>query len=187
MGGIGSTRWREHRRRPLVEDAPPLDFLDPKWRDVLSLDRASGTLEWCRGAEVVPARWADFHLNPVQSDGTRLLVLDFTREPTEPKERVILEQVRVGFSQRWYARCPGGCDCLARKLFLTEKSTLVCWRCAGLQYRSAQGHDKRLDRCRKNPRLFFEQRSHLQSPRSRLVTSWIYFQAESQGFRIRDI
>ena len=183
MGGSESTRWRGYRRRPLVEETLCLDLLDPKMKDVLRLHRASGTLEWQDPGGVVPKEWVDFHLSPVEPDGTRLLVLDFTREPTEPKERLILDEVRVGFSQRWYARCPGGCDGLVRKLYLVEHRAVACWRCAGLQYRSAQEHDKRVDLCRKNPTQFVRGRSHLSTLRSRLVTSWIVLEAQRRGFR----
>ena len=183
MGRRGSSRWRKLRRRPLVEEAHCIDLLDPKWKEVLRLHRASGTFEWGNPGSVVPKEWIDFHLSPVESDGSRLLVLDFTRDPTEPKERVILEQVQVGFDQRWYARCPGTCDRLVRKLYLIEHRAVACWRCAGLQYRSAQTHDKRVDLCRRNPAEFVRQRSHLSTVRSRLVTSWIFLEAERRGFR----
>jgi hypothetical protein len=88
----------------------------------------------------------------------------------------------VGFSQRWHAPCPGGCDRLVRKLYLGERPALACWCCAGLQYRSAQKHDKRVDLCRRNPAEFLRGRSHLTSERSRAVTGWILFDAESRGF-----
>ena len=181
MGSSESTRWRGYQPRQLVEEARCLDLL--KWKDVFRLPRASGTLEWRRPGSVVPKESADFHLSPVKTDGTRLLVLDFTREPTEPKERLVLEHVRVGFSERWHAQCPGGCDGFVRKLYLVEHRAVVCWRCAGLQYRSAQRHDKRVDLYRKNPAEFVRGRSHLTSLRSRLVTSWIFLEAKSRGFR----
>jgi hypothetical protein len=185
MGGSGSTRWRGQRRRALVEEAHCLDLLDQRWKGVLRLHQASGTLEWRGPGSLVPQEWVDFHLSPVQEDGTRPLVLDFTREPTEPKQRLILVEVRVGFSRRWHARCPGGCDGLVRKLYLVEHSAVACWRCAGLQYRSAQRHDKRVDLCRRDPAEFVRGRSHLGSERSRLVTSWLLLEAESRGFRCR--
>ena len=183
MGSSGSTRQQGHQPRQLVEEARCLDLLDRRWTEVLRLHRASGTLEWGDPGNLVPKEWVDFRLSPVQEDGNRLLVLDFTRDPTEPKERLVLEEVRVGFSQRWHARCPGGCDGLVRKLYLVEHSTVACWRCAGLQYRSAQRHDKRVDLCRKNPSQFVRGRSHLTSLRSRLVTASIVLEAERRGFR----
>jgi hypothetical protein len=185
MAGRGSTRWRGHQPRPLVEETHCLDLLDQRWREILRLHRASGTLEWRDSGNLVPKEWVDFRLSPVQEDGTRLLVVDFTRDPNEPKEQLILEQVRVGFSRRWHARCPGGCDQMVRKLYLVEDGAVACWRCAGLQYRSAQKHDKRVDLCRRNPAEFVRGRSHLGSARSRLVTSWILLEAERRGFRRR--
>jgi hypothetical protein len=183
MGGSGSTRWRGQRRRALVEEAHCLDLLDQRWAEILGLPAASGTLEWRESGSLVPKKWVDFALSPVETDGTRLLVLDFTRDPTEPKQRLLLQEVRVGFSQRWHARCPGGCDRLVRKLYLVERGAVACWRCAGLQYRSAQRHDKRVDLCRRNPAEFVRGRSDLIGERSRLVTSWILLEAERRGFR----
>jgi hypothetical protein len=183
MGNRESTRRRGDQPRRLVEEARCIDLLDPKWKGLLHLHRASGTLEWADPGSLVPKEWADFHLNPREADGTRLLVLDFTREPTEPKEQLVLEEVRVGFSQRWHAQCPGGCDRLVRKLYLVEHRALVCWHCAGLQYRSAQKHDKRVDLCRRNPSQFVRRRSHMTSLRSRLATARIVLEAERRGFR----
>jgi hypothetical protein len=183
MGNRGSTRRRGDQPRRLVEEARCIDLLDRRWKDVLRLHRASGTLEWGDPGSLVPKEWVDFRLSPVQEDGNRLLVLDFTREPTEPKERLILEEVRVGFSRRWYARCPGDCDRLVRKLYLVEHREVACWRCAGLQYRSAQKHDKRVDLCRRNPSQFVRGRSHLTSLRSRLATAAIVLEAQRRGFR----
>jgi hypothetical protein len=185
MGGSGSTRWRGHQPRRLVEQTHCLDLLDRRWKEILRLRQASGTLEWRSRGSVVPEHWVDFTLSPIQADGTRLLVLDFDRDATAPKQRLILEEVRVGFSRRWHARCPGGCDGLVRKLYLVERGSVACWRCAGLQYRSAQRHDKRVDLCRRDPAEFVRGRSDLSGERSRLVTSWLLLEAESRGFRCR--
>jgi hypothetical protein len=185
MGNRDSTRRRGHQPRRLVEEARCFDLLDRRWKEILCLHQASGTLQWGSPGSLVPKEWLDFRLNPVEPDGTRSLVLDFTRDPNEPKEQLILEEVRVGFSLRWHAQCPGGCDGLVRKLYLVEDGAVACWRCAGLQYRSAQRHDKRVDLCRRNPAEFVRGRSHLGSERSRLVTSWILLEAERRGFRTR--
>jgi hypothetical protein len=141
MGNRDSTRRRGHQPRQLVEEARCFNLLDRRWKEILCLRQASGTLQWGSPGSLVPKEWVDFHLSPVEPDGTRVLVLDFTRDPNEPKEQLILEEVRVGFSQRWHAPCPGGCDRLVRKLYLVEDGAVACWRCAGLQYRSAQKHD----------------------------------------------
>ncbi len=182
MGSRGCTRSREHRRRPLVEEAFRLDFLDPKWKDVLRLHRASGTLEWRHRGGVAPERWADFHLNPIQTDGSRLLVVDFSRDPTEAKERLILERVRVGFSQRWYARCPVNCGRRVRTLFLLPRSDrLGCRTCLGLVYRSSREHDRRVDMARLSPSTFLEARAHLRGLRSAIVTAWVFEEAQRRG------
>ena len=204
MGSQRSTRWCNHERSPLVEDARCLDLLSPRWREVLRLERADGRLEWRRRGGVAPDRWADFHMNPSHTDGSRLLVLDFSGDPTEPKERLLLEEVRVGFDQRWHARCPV-CDRSVQKLYLAEppdtladrifdlrsKPTIpvvadrpiVCRHCAGLAYLSDQTRDKRVALCRRDPAEFIRSRSRLTSFRSQLVTAAVYIEAQRQGFR----
>ena len=180
MGGRNSTRWRGHQPRRLVEEAHCIDLLDPKWKEVLRLERASGTLEWGNPGSLVPKVWIDFTLSPTEADGSRMLVLHFSRDPCEPKQVVNLEPADVGFSARLYARCPR-CEQRVRKLFVAPgKLELCCRVCADLTYLSSRQHDRRIGLCRKNPRLFYEQRSHLQSPRSRLVTSQIYWAAMQQ-------
>ena len=186
MGGRESTRWRGYRRRRLVEDALCLDLLHPKWKEILCLQRANGTIEWLDQRSVVPSGWLDFHLNPIEGDGTRLLVLDSHRDPDRPTQPVVLEPVQVGFGQRWHARCPGDCRRRARKLYIvTGELAVACWRCSELQYSSAQRHDHRVDLCRKDPSRFVRDRSHLTSLRSRATTAWIFLEAERRGFRSR--
>lgn len=123
---MSSRRGRGHRRAPLVEETHAIDLL--KMKEVLCLHRANGRLEWRSPGDVVPKQWLDFHLGPVEPDGSRLLVLDFDGDPCGAKTRVILEETRAGFDhRRWHARCPV-CDGLARKIYLTpltEESTLT--------------------------------------------------------------
>ena len=186
--GRRSTGSRENRRRPLVEDACSIDLLDRRWKSALCLHRACGTFEWRGPGSNTPKEWIDFRLSPIDDDGTRTLVLDFTRDAWERQQVIVIERVRIGFSERWYARCPGSCDRLARKLFVIPGQLAVaCWRCSGLAYRSSQQHDHRVDRCRRNPAEFVKSRSHLSSVRSRAVTAWILLKAEHRGFRARAI
>ncbi len=184
MGGPGSTRWHGYQRRPLVEAALCLDLLDPRVKEALRLPSASGTLEWTNPDTGMPRGSVPFHLSPVESEGGRRLILDFTGDPYEPKQVVILEPVQVGFSRRWYARCPQHCRRRARKIYLARGSfKFACVWCCGLQYESAQQHDKRIDDCRRDPVGFMERRSGLRGLRSALVTLRVFGEAELRGIQ----
>ena len=172
MGGPGSTRWHGHQRRPLVEAALCLDLLDPRVKEALRLPSASGTLEWTNPDTGMPRGSVPFHLGPLEPEGGRRLILDFTGDPYEPKQVVILEPVEVGFSRRWYAQCPRSCSRRARKLYWAPgRLEFACWRCAGLQYETAQQHDRRVDDCRRDPETFLEGRAGLSGEYSKRVTS----------------
>ena len=160
MGGIGSGRWGNYRRATLVEEALCLDFLNPRWKEALCHRRASGSIEWTARSSAVPLGQVEFHLGPVEADGTRTVAFDFTGDPCEPNQVVTLVRAQVGFSERWYARCPGECGERARKLYwVPGRLEFACRACAGLQYASAQQHDKRLDHVRRDPQGFLESRA----------------------------
>ena len=183
MGGPGSTRWRGHAPKPLVEEARGLDLFDPQWREALRQPRASGTIEWTRPPSAAPLGRVDFHLSPIDEDGTRTLAFDFTGDPCEPYQVVTLERSRVGFSERWYARCPGECGERARKLYwVPGQLEFACRRCAGLQYASAQQHDKRFDLARRDWVGFLESRAATPStPRCLWVTERLHTAAVLQN------
>jgi len=46
MGGPGSTRWRGHERRGLVEETPALDMLHDTLKAALAAPAATGSLTW---------------------------------------------------------------------------------------------------------------------------------------------
>ena len=173
MGGTGSGRWRNHRRATLVEKALGLDLLNPRWKEALSQHRASGSLEWTAPPSAAPLGRIDFHLAPVEPNGTRTVAFDFTGDPCEPYQVVTLERAQVGFSERWYARCPGECGERARKLYwVPGRLEFACRRCARLQYWSAQRHDSRLDLARRDPQGFVQIRAKApRTLRSQFVTS----------------
>ena len=180
MGGVGSGRWRGRNRRSLVEDCLSMDVLDPSFKALLRLDFADGKIEWPSTRGTGPLLSVNFILSVVEPDGSRRITFDFADDPYQPELVVVLEPATVGFSRRVYFRCPR-CNQRVRKLFVAPRKLELCCRaCAGLTYLSSRQHDRRIGLCRKNPRLFLEQRSHLQSPRSRLVTSRIYWAAMQQ-------
>ncbi len=124
-----------------------------------------------------PAAPIDFELGPVEPNGTRRLSVDF-HDPDGSGQTLILQPVQGGFSRRWYAGCPRQCGRRGRKLYLVRgRFELACVRCCGLQYRSAQEHDKRLDQARREPAGFYEEREKHTSFRSRLVTAFLTLRA----------
>ena len=187
MSGRHNTGLRGHRRRPLVEDALCLDLLHPKWKETLRFHRISGTIEWRGQRGVVPRGWVDFHLNPIEANRSRLLVLDFNRDPEESKQRVILEETQVGISTRWLARCPKHCERRAQKIYAVHQGDrFCCWRCSGLTHRSAQQHDARIDLALRDPQGFLDARNRApQTSHSCRVTSWLVIRAVERETRLR--
>ncbi len=181
MGGSGSSRWRGYTPQPLVEHTPRLDFNSQLWRAVLKLPTASGTLIWTNANGARTAAVA-FELGPIGEDFARTLLL--RPEGLPGPVSVTLEETHVGFDRRWHARCLG-CGRSARALFRAPDGQLGCRLCQRLVYSSSRKSDARVDLCRRNPAQFVRQRSHLSTVRSRLVTSWIFLEAERRGFRTR--
>jgi hypothetical protein len=183
MGGRGSTRWRDHDRKPLVESALRIDLLEPAWKAALSQPRAAGRIEWSDTSTGAPIAWADFHLGTVSEDGSRTLVLRRAGPCSEPQV-IRLEAVTVGFSDRHYAMCPAACGRRARKLYeVPGKLDFACRVCAGLQYRSAQRHDPRVDACRRDPNRWMDGRRHLDGVESAWVSLRVLREAEHRGCR----
>jgi hypothetical protein len=174
MGGIGSTRWSDHQRAPLVEEAMAIDLRCPKWKTLLGSGRAEGTLYWSDSRSGSAMGWADFLLAPLSSDRTRNLVLDFTGDEFEPKQVVVLRLRPAGFSAHWFAGCRS-CDRWVRTLFaIGQSDRFKCRVCAGLTYRTTQAHDARLDFARRDPEGFLASRATApKTDKSRRVTEWL--------------
>jgi hypothetical protein len=176
MGGSGSSRWKDHQRAPLVEEARPLDVasLEPALRN----DQATGILQWTDpGTEELTAEFV-FALGPVSEAGTRRLVI----EPTSGGRRqvVSLEPVRLGWHSGWLFRCPADCGRRARKLYaLPRWMVFSCRKCGGLVYRSTQTHDSRLDLARRDPEGFVASRAKApKTLRSQMVTASLALEAQ---------
>ena len=178
MGGSGSTRWRNHRKAPLVTDAMAIDLRHPQWKAVLASGRAEGTLQWSDPRTGSSKGWADFILAP-GNDGTRNLVLDRTGDPYAAKQLVVLGLRPAGFSSHWLAGCRG-CDRWARTLYAISQSDLFkCRVCSGLTYQSAQAHDSRSDLARRDPVGFLASRAGApQTLNSQWVTVSLVFEAQ---------
>ena len=175
MGGTVSSRWKDHQRAPLVEDALRVDIaaFEPALRD----SEIDDVIRWTSG----PPEDTDqltFSLSPVVENGTRHLVID--PGGNRKKQSVRLERVRLGWYAGWLFRCPTDCGRRVRKLYALPKwMVFSCRQCAGLTYRSAQTHDSRLDLARRDPEEFIQSRSGApKTLKSRLVTASIAFEAQ---------
>ena len=121
-----------------------------------------------------------FAVGPVELGGIRRLRLQFA--DTGTRQSVVLEQVQVGFSNRWYARCPDACDRRARMLYLVPgMQRFTCRQCAGLEYESVRAHDSRIDDARRNPSSWWEGRDRLRGRRSLFVTLRLWDEAVRRG------
>jgi hypothetical protein len=179
MGSSESSRWRGYKPQPLVEHTPRLDFNSQSWRAVLKLPTASG--EMIRTDSISGACTAKiaFELGPIEENFERTLVL--SPQHSQDRLSVTLEARQVGFDRRWHARCPLDCGRSARSLFLTPDGQLGCRSCLGLVYLSSRKSDARVDLARLNPQAFLEGRAHLRGLRSRIVTAWLFEEAQRRG------
>ena len=175
MGGKGSTRWKDHQKAPLVEDARQLDVA--AFELELQRDQTTRILRWTDpGTEEVTAEFV-FSLEPTSEDGTLRLMIEPTGEGR--KQSIRLERVQRGWYWDWLFRCPTDCGRRARKLYALPKwMVFSCRRCAGLSYRSTQQHDSRLSLARRDPEGFIQSRSRApKTVRSQLVTESFAFEA----------
>jgi hypothetical protein len=153
-----------------------LDLRHPEWKAVLANDRAEGSIHWSRSGN--PRAWINFLIAPVNSDGTRNLVLDSTRDEYEPKQVVSLALRSAGFSRQWFAGCQG-CDRWVKSLYaLSQSDRFRCRVCCGLTYASVQKHDARSDLARRDPVGFARSRARApQTVNSQLVTATLKLDA----------
>jgi len=152
MGGLGSTRWLAHARRQQVEEAFGLSVAVLKRDGSLGGWPSGGPLQWVdtRRGEV---RFAvDVEVGAVEAGGQwRRLTLS----TPDWWQYVELERLPClgGRQRRWWFRCPAP-RCGSRRAFLYARSAegrFACRACLGLVHRSAQRHDKRVDRLWRNP------------------------------------
>ena len=157
MGGNGSTRWRGHEAKPLIEETQALDLMDPAIKSALEAAAPTENL----------------------GVGTRLILCLSDPSATE----IAVERVQIGVAARWLLVCPG-CDRRARKLyFVSAPNRLVCRRCGDLEYESVQRHDSRIDDARRDPYGWWEGRDRLGGRRSQIVSWRIWTEAVQAGVR----
>jgi hypothetical protein len=175
MGGIGSSRWKDHQRAPRVEDTLQLDVV--AFEPALKHDQITGRLQWTDNQAGEVTAESVFSLEPVSRDGSRLLVIEATGEGR--KQSVQLERAQRGWYSGWLFQCPSDCGRRARKLYaLPRWMVFSCRQCAGLTYRSAQQHDSRLDLARRDPEGFIQARSLApKTENSGMATHWLVMEA----------
>jgi hypothetical protein len=183
MGGIGSSRWKDHQRAPRVEDTHQLDVtaLEP----ALKHGQSDGILRWTDGEMDDITGSLTFSLGPATRDGTRQLMID--PGSAGRRQPVQLERAQRGWHLGWLFRCPTDCGRRARKLYaLPRWMVFTCRQCAGLTYRSTQRHDSRLDLARRDPEGFIQARSRApRTENSGTVTHWLVMDAMNANRRGR--
>jgi hypothetical protein len=156
MGGLGSTRWRRHRKAVTVEDCQGFNLERLLWAEALIAGTA-GTLRWRGGGA---ARFV------VHADGESLAVLlRFLGAPPGGLLGVLLglesaeveQTIRLASSptprgrRRWWLLCPlgvGGPLCGRGALHLYRppgEQLFGCRSCHGLTYASSQRSHARPD------------------------------------------
>jgi hypothetical protein len=177
MGGSGSTRWRDHTKAPLVEQAICIDLAAMRRAGILDEPDRPHPILWTRGSAQTPVAVGLASVEPDRGGGRRLDVAIEKFEGGRPvSARLTLSafQPHLG-GQRWFLHCPV-CERRALKLYLAASGErIACRRCLGLTYRSVQGHDARLDQARRDPEGFWEARSGApKTSDSALVTLRLY-------------
>ena len=143
MGGSGSTRWRDHHPKRLVEAALRLDLLDPQ---LLPLLQGPAPATWTTTISTGRAsrQWLAI-LSASEPDGSRDLTL--RRLPLDihdPGQLIRVVRVKAGFDQRLLGKCPS-CDRRAQILYaLPEDGALQCRSCLALVYKSSREWDGRV-------------------------------------------
>jgi hypothetical protein len=159
MGGYGSGRWGSHTKATTVHACRQLDA------GGLARDKLLRPGVWRTGL----LRWQDSRTGEEQASvGWEVrtqaepwwLRLTYTVTCTGEKLSypVVLQTTRPGFGGlRWWFTCPlvvngVACDRRVGKLYLPPGGKYFgCRNCHRLTYTSAQEHDARVDRLRRNP------------------------------------
>ena len=121
MGGIGSSRWKDHEKAPVVEDCRQLNVV--AFEPALKHDQISGLLRWTdSGMEITDE--LSFALHPVSRNRSRILMID--PGGNRRTQSIRLERARLGWYSGWLFRCPSDCERRARKLFALPRWMVFC-------------------------------------------------------------
>ena len=147
MGGLGSTRWRGHRKRTLVEDCLRLDIQELARQGFLDEDLGAVVAEW-HGPDTTEPLDRVFLAQQKTAKGRVVLLATLGATQVVQGFRLVAKPCNFG-GQRWYAKCSGfsGRPCGRRVArFYRPPGGLVyaCRDCHGLTYLSTQAEDKRV-------------------------------------------
>jgi hypothetical protein len=174
MGGPGSGNhyhWWRLGRKTTVEECRALDLRELARKGAF-VPWYCGSLSWFRGEQEMGS--IGYQVVPTEGGEKLLLVLSYRwssdeKESQSIKVPIFLETTRPHFGGlRWWGRCPlevGGVPCRRRvaKLYLPPGSRYFgCRQCHQLTYHSAQTHDGRVSRLRRNPALLAALMENLQ-------------------------
>lgn len=141
----------KRKRAALVEDCFRIDAADLR-RSAVFRHGESGRLIWTLGD--VEIAWATYCFTR-QADSAGELEFEFHQADQRKRTRIALETTIPHFGgKRVWLTCPR-CERRMRTLFAKQRELEpACRGCHGLQFRSAQGHDARVDALRKNEEKF---------------------------------
>lgn len=147
MGGYGSSRWGWHRKKLTTAQCLSLDVSKLRRRGYLEPNSTVplGVVKWASGSRM------NFTLRTEATDGEAVLFYSLNGQSVGPYAvRLATTRPRFG-GVRWWWLCPG-CERRARILYLSpHNGRFECRLCCGLTYRSAQEHNKTLDRYMRLP------------------------------------
>jgi hypothetical protein len=108
LGGLGSGRWRGHKRKRQVESCLALDIRDLKRLGILSSPSAVvGQLSWKASPNGTLLGSATFCLGPLHTDERGLLLrLGEELDPACDLQLFKLQWVPIGAAPRWLLLCP---------------------------------------------------------------------------------
>ena len=180
MGGPGSTRWRGHTKRDLVETTPRIYLSELARGGAFQDHDTAGSIEWTSDSGQLLAK-AEFLISAPMENRSRDCQIGVSLpDKSRFLVNIDLEPVRTRFGGYWWiACCPvSDCDRRAVKLYLdTSGERIGCRFCLGLTHRSSQTQDKRRDHARRDLQSFVRSREHLTSPSSQMITSFIVLEA----------
>ena len=90
-------------------------------REALAKQPAHGTITWTSHATEQAFARIDWLLGETNTEGLCLAYWT-AGDPNAQARMVVFERREVGFSERIYGRCPGGCGRTVRKLYLPMAS-----------------------------------------------------------------
>ena len=137
MGGYGSTRWKQHVKKGLVEETI-----------ILSI-RSIGTCHLAKGSIERILSWSDRWTNTVlfqlrftietEGDGKYAMQANYRGGllGENVSQRIPIVTMPIFEGMRLWLKCPN-CDRRRTKLYLPYQGRFACRKCHDLAYRSSQ-------------------------------------------------